>query len=44
MAVITISRQFGQEDYEDPALYHLILNTSKLSLDDACEHIRMLVQ
>ena len=37
-------RKFGQEAYEDPALYHLILNTSKLSIEDACEHIRMLVQ
>ena len=36
-------RKFGQEDYEDPALYHLILNTSRLSIEEACEHIRMLV-
>jgi hypothetical protein len=37
-------RKFGEAGYEDPAFYHLILNTSKLSIEAACEHIRMLVQ
>jgi len=37
-------RKFGQEAYEDPDLYHLILNTSKLSLEAASEHICMLIK
>ncbi|MBW1962456.1 MAG: cytidylate kinase-like family protein, partial [Deltaproteobacteria bacterium] len=41
---INLYRKFGKEDYETPGLYHLILNTSKLSIERACEHICMLVQ
>jgi len=35
-------RKFGKEDFENPELYHLILNTSKLSLESARDHICLL--
>jgi cytidylate kinase len=37
-------RKLGKQDYDQPGLYHLVLNTSKLSLEAACEHICMLAQ
>ncbi|MFP4225527.1 MAG: AAA family ATPase [Desulfobacterales bacterium] len=30
-------RKFGKEDYDDPLLYHLVLNMSKLSMEKATE-------
>ncbi len=41
---ISLYRKFGKEDYENPGLYHLILNTSKLTLESACKHICLLTQ
>lgn len=32
-------RKFGQEDYDDPMLYHLVLNMSHVHLDRACRLI-----
>ena len=29
-------RKFGREDYDDPMLYHLVLNMSQLHMDVAC--------
>jgi len=32
-------RKFGKEDYDNPDLYHLALNMSKLKLEKACDLI-----
>jgi len=41
---VSLYRKFGREDYNDPHLYHFVLNMSKLSMDQAsdlvCELIR----
>lgn len=41
---VNLYRKFGREDYNDPHLYHFVLNMSKLSMDQAsdlvCELIR----
>jgi len=37
-------RKFGKEDYDDPLLYHLVLNMSKLSMDKATETAVKLVK
>jgi cytidylate kinase len=36
-------RYFGREDYDDPTLYHIVLNMSKLSMDAASDVVRDLV-
>lgn len=41
---LTLYRKLGKKDYDQPSLYHLVLNTSKLSLESACRHICMLVE
>lgn len=37
-------RKFGKEDYDEPLLYHLVLNMSKLSMDKATETAVKLVK
>jgi cytidylate kinase len=37
-------RKFGVSDYDQPDRYHLVLNTSKLDFDSACELICELVK
>ena len=37
-------KKFGKEDYDQPYLYHLVLNMSRLSLDQASKEIRILIQ
>ncbi len=37
-------RKFGETDYDQPERYHLVLNTSKLDFDSACELICELVK
>src|SRR6056297_3117314 len=37
-------RKFGKEDYDDPLLYHLVLNMSKLSMQKATETAVKLVK
>ncbi|MDZ7832783.1 MAG: cytidylate kinase-like family protein [Desulfobacterales bacterium] len=37
-------RKFGKEDYNDPMLYHLVLNMSKLSIEKATETAIKLVK
>ncbi len=37
-------RKFGVTDYDQPERYHLVLNTSKLDFDTACELICELVK
>ena len=37
-------RKFGKEDYDDPLLYHLVLNMSKLSMEKATETAAKLVR
>ncbi len=37
-------RKFGETDYDQPERYHLVLNTSKLDFDTACELICELVK
>jgi cytidylate kinase len=37
-------RYFGKEDFDDPLLYHLVLNTSRISLDEAVDMVCGLVQ
>jgi|SaaInl4_150m_RNA_FD_contig_31_1011148_length_2024_multi_3_in_0_out_0_1 cytidylate kinase len=41
---VNLYRKLGKQDYDQPGLYHLVLNTSKLSLEAACNHICMLAQ
>ena len=36
-------RKFGKENYDQPDLYHLVLNMSKLELEDACDLVCDLV-
>ncbi len=36
-------RYFGREDYDSPKLYHLVLNMSKLNMDDATRAVAGLV-
>ncbi len=40
---INLYRKFGKEDYDNPAHYHLVLNTGIVKLDKACELICRLV-
>ncbi len=40
----SLYKKFGKEDYDQPHLYHLILNMSKLSLEQALAKIMVLVQ
>ena len=35
--------KFGKEDYDQPGLYHLVLNMSKLSVEMACTQICSLI-
>jgi len=37
-------RYFGKEDFDDPLLYHLVMNTSRISLDEAVDMVCGLVQ
>jgi cytidylate kinase len=37
-------KNFGKEDYDQPYLYHLVLNMSRLSLDGALREVMVLVQ
>jgi cytidylate kinase len=37
-------KKFGKEDYDQPYLYHLVLNMSRLSLEQASKEIRILIQ
>ncbi len=37
-------RKFGKDDYDQPELYHLVLNTSRIDMDTASELICELVQ
>ncbi len=41
---LNLYRKLGKKDPDLPSLYHLVLNTSKLSLENAYRHICMLVQ
>lgn len=41
---LNLYRKLGKKDPDQPSLYHVVLNTSKLSLENACRHICMLVQ
>jgi cytidylate kinase len=37
-------RKFGREDYDQPGLYHLVLNMSKMDLAEASRHICLLAR
>lgn len=37
-------RKFGKEDYDQPDLYHMVLNMSKLSLEKACDLVQALIK
>lgn len=41
---INLYRKFGLEDYDSPAHYHLVLNTRRVSLDDAAMLLCKLVR
>ena len=41
---LNLYRKYGRDDYDKPLAYHLVLNTSKIDLDSACELICELVQ
>jgi cytidylate kinase len=34
---VNLYRKFGKENYDHPDLYHMVLNMSKLELEDACD-------
>lgn len=34
---INLYRKFGKQDYDNPSLYHLTLNMSRISLEKGCE-------
>jgi len=40
---MNLYRKFGKEDYNSPHLYHLVLNTSKLSIEQAVDLVCELV-
>ncbi|MBU0985967.1 MAG: cytidylate kinase-like family protein [Proteobacteria bacterium] len=39
-----VLRKFGKEDYDQPHLYHLVLNMSRLSLEQALKEVVALVR
>ena len=41
---LNLYRKLGKKDPDQPSLYHLVLNTSKLSLENACRHTCRSVQ
>ena len=41
---LSLYRKYGKDDYDKPLIYHLVLNTSKIDLDSACELICELVR
>ncbi len=34
---INLYRKFGRQDYDNPNLYHLVLNMSRIDLDKGCD-------
>lgn len=40
----TVFKKFGKEDYDQPYLYHLVLNMSRLSLEQALKEVLVLVR
>lgn len=40
---MNLYKKFGKEDFDQPNLYHLVLNMSRLSLEEAMAHICLLV-
>jgi cytidylate kinase len=40
---INLYRKFGKEDYDQPDLYHMVLNMSKLNLEQACLLVKTLI-
>jgi len=41
---LNLYRKYGRDDYDKALVYHLVLNTSNIDLDSACELICELVQ
>ncbi|HSO66742.1 MAG TPA: cytidylate kinase-like family protein [Desulfatirhabdiaceae bacterium] len=41
---VNLYRKFGKEDYDQPDLYHIVLNMSKLSLEKACDLVQALIE
>ncbi len=33
----TLYRKVGKEDYDEPRLYHMVFNTSKVDLEVVCD-------
>ncbi|MGD9973808.1 MAG: AAA family ATPase [Desulfatirhabdiaceae bacterium] len=40
---MNLYRKFGKEDYDQPDLYHIVLNMSKLNLEKACALVKTLI-
>lgn len=40
---VNLYRKFGKEDYDQPYLYHLVINTSKQDIEKACRAVYKLV-
>jgi len=40
---MNLYRKFGKEDYDHPGLYHMVLNTSRVDIEEACMLICRLV-
>jgi hypothetical protein len=36
-------KRFGKKDYDHPELYHVVLNMSKLSMEDASDFVYRMV-
>ena len=41
---VNLYRKFGKENYDQPELYHLVLNMSRLDLEKACDLVCELVE
>ena len=40
---VNLYRKFGREDYDQPHLYHLVINTSKQDIEKACQIVYKLI-
>ena len=41
---LNLYRKFGKQDYDEPNLYHMVLNMGKISLEKACDLVETLIK
>jgi cytidylate kinase len=41
---LNLYRRLGKEDYDNPGLYHLVINMNRFNLDKACEMICSMIE